>query len=68
MEYLKERLFEDALYYRKCATYALKGFGMWDSMYSFEKTRFDTIYSVILESGLEEEYLKWVQKKESEED
>lgn len=64
---LKHALFEAALkHHKKFCEYRDK-FGKWDRSTSFERARYQALFDVITRSGLEYEYLFWVEEQDKRE-
>ena len=61
------RLFSEALYWRKKFTANKKEFGAYDRLTAVSFAKFEVLYNLIEESGLEEAYYQWLKEGGDEE-
>ena len=66
MKDLKTVLFEETRYHFRKYHRFKKEYGDWDDLVAVESAKFKTLYNLIIEAGLEDEYIEW-RVKEGEE-
>ena len=65
MDKLKQELFRAAWYHRRRTQRLIAALGEWDSLVDMERAKFKALYDVIVETDLENEYLRWAKKQEA---
>ena len=65
MDKLKQELFRAAWYHRRRTQRLIAALGEWDSLVDMERAKFKALYDVIVETELENEYLRWAKKQEA---
>ena len=59
MKDLKTLLFENTYYHFREYHRLKKEFGQWDDLVAVQLAKFKTLYDIIVEAGLEDEYIEW---------
>lgn len=59
MKDLKAKLFEETRYHLEEYNRLKKEYGEWDSLVNNQLAKFTVLYDLIVDSGLENEYIAW---------
>lgn len=59
MKDLKTLLFEETRYHFREYHRFKKEYGDWDDLVAIQQAKFKTLYNLIVEAGLEDEYIEW---------